>query len=296
MNKVALLVIYNHRYDKNIARVNKIYKKSFSYIFHLMPFYDGEEKNVIPVYESSYYFQSFISQAYAHLKDQGFTHYFVIADDLILNPIINESNLWEVIGLPEDHCMLTSLIEFQHCKVKKWPRIKDAIEYNVIQRGLEISSILPSKQEAVKQFLWHGVSVEPIERESYKHLFPWVKVGKFPIWKKLAPRSLALSYPLVGGYSDICMITADCMQNFCSFCGAFAAGNLFVEVALPTALILSSKKISFIQNLSLKRGDMWSDTEKTALSRKYKNSLDNLLADFPSDKLFLHPIKLSVYK
>lgn len=31
--KVALLVIYNHRYDKNIVRVKQIYAKRFSYIY-----------------------------------------------------------------------------------------------------------------------------------------------------------------------------------------------------------------------------------------------------------------------
>lgn len=55
--KVALLVIYNHRYDKNIVRVKQIYAKRFSYIYHVMPFYDGNDLDVIPVFESSYCFQ-----------------------------------------------------------------------------------------------------------------------------------------------------------------------------------------------------------------------------------------------
>jgi hypothetical protein len=40
--KVALLVIYNHRYDKNITRVEALYKKRFSHIYHVVPFYDGK--------------------------------------------------------------------------------------------------------------------------------------------------------------------------------------------------------------------------------------------------------------
>lgn len=296
MNKVALLVVYNHRYDKNIPRINEIYKNSFSYIYHLMPFYDGDEKNVIPVYDSSYYFHSFISQAYTHLKNQGYTHYFVISDDLILNPAINETNLWDITGLPADYCMLPGLIEFQNCRVKKWSRIKDAIEYDYVQRGLEISNILPSKQEAINSFKFHGISVEPIEKETYKHLYLWKKICKFSIYKKNVPKNISLSYPLVGGYSDICLVTADCMQNFCSYCGAFAAGNLFVEVSLPTAMVLSTRKLAFIRDLKLINGDMWSSSEKEIVLRKYNNILANLLSDFPSDKMFLHPIKLSAFK
>ena len=84
--KTALLVIYNHRFDTNISRINKLYSHRFSNVFHIMPFYDGKEPNVIPVFDSSYCFSGYIAQAYSHLRTLGFTHFFIIADDLILNP------------------------------------------------------------------------------------------------------------------------------------------------------------------------------------------------------------------
>ena len=303
MNKVALLVVYNHRFDKNISRINDLYKKSFRHVFHLMPFYDGNEPNVIPVYNNSYYFQSFISQAYNLLKDQGFTHYFIISDDLILNPIINEENLWEITGLPVDYCMLPYLVEIQNCRIKQWPRIKDALNFQIKQPGLEIASILPSRQEAIETFNFHGISTAPIEKDTYAHLYPIKKIKRFAllrriaptIYKNIAPPSINLDYPLVGGYSDILMVTADCMQRFCTYSGAFAAGLLFVEVALPTAMLLASRKIAYIKNLKLKNGDMWTPKAKSFLE-KYDNSLNNLISDFPKDKLFLHPIKLSQFK
>lgn len=100
--KVALLVVYNHRYDKNIARVRELYAKRFSHIYHIMPFYDGYEQDVIPVYESSYCFSGYLSQAYTHIGDKGFTHFLVVADDMILNPVINELSIWKETGL--DYC------------------------------------------------------------------------------------------------------------------------------------------------------------------------------------------------
>ena len=59
MKKVALLVVYNHRNDRNIPRVQEIYKSRFSHIFHIVPFYDGhvDGEEVIPVYENSFYFE-----------------------------------------------------------------------------------------------------------------------------------------------------------------------------------------------------------------------------------------------
>lgn len=118
MNKVGLLIIYNHRYDKNIPRLEEIYRKRFSHIFHIVPFYDGKQENVISVYESSYYFSGYISQTYAHLKDSGFTHFFVVADDMIINPNLNENNLWLQMGIDADDCYIDGLIGF--CRSKRF--------------------------------------------------------------------------------------------------------------------------------------------------------------------------------
>ena len=48
---VPLIIIYNHRFDQNIEKLNKIYGERFSKIYHLVPFYDGDLPNVIPVFE-----------------------------------------------------------------------------------------------------------------------------------------------------------------------------------------------------------------------------------------------------
>ena len=73
--KIALLVIYNHRYDKNILRIEQIYEGRFSHIYHVVPFYDGNKENVITVFDSSFQFQGYISQAYQHLKNKKFSHF-----------------------------------------------------------------------------------------------------------------------------------------------------------------------------------------------------------------------------
>ncbi len=90
---IALVIIHNHRYDANISRLDEIYKNRFSYIFHLVPFYNGDKNNVITVYENSHYFQGYVVQAYERLTTEGnFNHFIFIGDDLILNPQININN------------------------------------------------------------------------------------------------------------------------------------------------------------------------------------------------------------
>jgi hypothetical protein len=80
---IALIIIYNHRYDKNIETVERIYKGRFSHIFHLMPFYDGDKPNVFPVYDNSYCFQAFVAQTFPSIFNKKFSHYFFVSDDMI---------------------------------------------------------------------------------------------------------------------------------------------------------------------------------------------------------------------
>ena len=130
--KLALLVVYNHRYDKNIPVIDKIYQNRFSHVFHLVPFYDGEQENVIPVYDSSHRFQNYIAQAYPHLRNKGFTHYLVVADDMLLNPRINENSLWEQTGLDIHDCYISRISIIQTRK-HFWTHSVKALKYKVKQ-------------------------------------------------------------------------------------------------------------------------------------------------------------------
>jgi hypothetical protein len=51
--EATLVIVYNHKYVKNIPLVETIDANRFRHIFHLVPFYDGSLRNVIPVYGQS---------------------------------------------------------------------------------------------------------------------------------------------------------------------------------------------------------------------------------------------------
>ena len=57
------------------------------------------------------------------------SHYFIVADDMLLNPLLTEDNLWDVTGLRKDECFITELIDMQK-KKEAWPRVYDAIMWN----------------------------------------------------------------------------------------------------------------------------------------------------------------------
>lgn len=317
MTKIALLILYNHRYDKNIERLEALYEGKFSYIFHIMPFYDGTKENVIPVYESSYYFQSYIAQAYHHIKKLDFTHYFVVADDMILHPTINENNLLEVTGIGYNNCFISDIREIYDYLILR-PAFK---QYTIKQKGVEVDQILPSRKEALQLFENHHLRTNDMECDylrkclklmiKQKRLRATIGILQELIHKK----KRQITYPLVWGYSDILLITKDVMPTFVTYCGAFAATKLFVEYAIPTALIFSTESIVTDEQLSMhgipqiyprKKIQESSDIvmtkkknttiEKEVFDEKYHNSLQTLLTDFPKNTFFIHPIKLSQWK
>ena len=100
-NKVCLLILFNHRFDRNLPLLDKMYKERFSHIRYIVPFYDGDRDDVISVFSRSIFFESYIAQAYNVLKDEDFDYFYIVADDMIINPKINENNLQNFFGLEE---------------------------------------------------------------------------------------------------------------------------------------------------------------------------------------------------
>lgn len=285
MSKIALLIVYNHRYDRNIPIIDKIYLGKFSHIFHVIPFYDGSSPNVIPVYESSFQFSGYIAQAVSHIYKLGFTHYFVVADDMIINPTINEKNLFEKLGMAEDECFIKGLINLQ--KFDRYWRFSDALNYNPYPKGVEVKNILPSYEQAVDYLAKFGITHGPLKRALFKNA-PTRDMRMKRYWGNTTP-----PYPVCGGYSDIFIFTEEVREKFCLYCGAFAATGLFVEMAIPTAMVFSANKIRFGNTINLQSKAMWSLEEIKEIEESYHKKLSELMNNYPSDTLFFHPIKLS---
>lgn len=303
MNNVALIIIYNHHYIKNIGVLEKIYGSRFSNIFHLVPFYKGNRSNVIPVYENSYYFQGYIAQSYNILKNK-FKHYFFIADDLIINPLINEGNYTEKLKLTEDTCFLPSFIQFNNT-VSGWNRVEEAVKWTLQTPGVEIDKHLPDYDSALYKLKKLKLDIHPLKfnqiwntpsgSRGWIRLF--VKENRFvrTYMKSLMSHNMyQLSYPLVGGYSDIFVINSAVFKKFSHYCGLFAAANLFVEIAIPTSIALCAEKVITEGQIEYRGKALWSKQELSELD-KFDRSLRKLLIQFPEHYLYLHPVKLSVW-
>jgi hypothetical protein len=316
MGKTALVVVYNHRYDKNISIIEDLYRERFSDIYHLVPFYDGNRPGVIPVYENSFYFQGYIAQGMRHFCRPEYDHYLFIADDLILNPVVSEDNCLHHLGLDAGSSFIPNLIGL-HTMRNYWPRIREAYEFTIRRKGVEIVNELPGPDEAAERFARHGLEMGPLR---HRQVFPspglsvsgWLRlVAGRPrqFLRRLSDPLMRwkynLSYPVVGSYSDIVAVSAGTLSRFCHYCGVFAAAGLHAELAIPTALVLSADHIVTENDLALRGRALWPDgwnrlhgendlahDELKELDR-YNNNLATLLHEFPAGYLYLHPVKLS---
>ncbi len=320
MSDVALVVIYNHQYNRNIDIVERIHARRFGAIFHVVPFYNGSRPNVIAVHESSHFFQGYIAQALPRIDNGRFKHFLFVADDLILNPAIDETNYTHHFGIDSGSSFFPEFTPL-HRSQPYWERLAEACAWRMKSPGVEASGQLPSVMVARERFAQAGLEMHALQAEhiwrkpSLRELVWRLRQRDFEgllegllIRRKIAEGlSFELQYPLVGGYSDLFVLDRHAAREFCHLSGVFAATRLFVELAIPTALVLSARRIVTQRDIRLGGRALWredvpppgpvgSDSHGSIdeLDR-FGGQLDALLKAFPQDRLYLHPIKLSAW-
>ena len=305
MAKPCLIIIFNHRYDKNLPVLRKIYSLHFRHIYFLVPFYNGTDPDVIPVYESSCFFQSYLAQGYHRFFREDFTHYIFTGDDCLLNPLVNENNFMEQTGLADGADFIPGFIEFHKLKEGGWWHTQKAIDFFHNRQGAEVQRELPSREEALQRFSKHGLTIQPLTSQNIfgNIKIPFLRWWQAPIYKEFFLRvkwkryrkkgKIELPYPVAGSYSDMFIITKESITDFCRYCGILASIGLFVEIAIPTALLLSSEKILQEKDMRLKGKALWSAEEIDEVEKTFNKSLSQLMSGFPADQLYYHPVKLS---
>jgi hypothetical protein len=291
----TLLIIYNNKFDQNIPILEKIYQDKFINIFHLVPFYCGNQKNVIPIYQVNDYFQGYVAQSYKTIFSQEVDHYIYISDDLLLNPKINQHNYQKFFNLDSETSYISSLTPL-HRK----PNVESELFYD--ERGFwshkhkavnwrpeqDILKELPNIEEAIALFNKFQLTVEPLREMAAN------EKGAFNFSRFLSNKN-ALTYPLICSYSDFFIIPKKIIRKFSHLCGVFAVSNLWVEVAIPTALVLSSDKISTLKDSTFSnKGALWTSQQKKFLE-VFDNNLVSLIDQFPDSYPYIHPIKLSTW-
>lgn len=260
---------------------------------------------MIPVYCSSIYFQGYVAQAFKQIYKDSFDHYLFIGDDLILNPVINESNYRQHFRVDLETCFIPRLSPLAESK-HYWSVNFEAILYNVESPGVEAQQQMPSYEEAEQLLERHGIKNTALKMEqiwkhpaSVKEYFQTIANDKKYLLRalrsKLGKNQYQLTYPLVRSYADIFLVSKNALPGFSHYCGVTATTRLFAELGVPTSLAFAAKKIVTEKELNLRGRALWTKSDLSILDQ-YQYDLTKLLSNFPAEHLYLHPVKLSKWK
>lgn len=307
---VAALFMFNNRFESNVERLERLYAHRFSRRHHIMPFATQAHDRVIPVQELGWYFHGHLAQAAPRFLDPQVTHYVLISDDLYLAPTIDENNVLERLGIGFDTAWLKSLATADALRFR-WDWAAGGACQMQRVHGLDVFGYLPPAEEARQRF----------ERLGLDFPKPWPRsLAEWRFLARLAGRSRLLfldslamlgrpgPYPLLVGYADFLVLPAKGIERFIELCSYFAALNLFVEMAIPTALALSYDTIA--TELALGEGFREPQPRRRAdaplkgielddppgFAASLGRSVERLQREFPGDWLYAHPVKFSQWQ
>ncbi len=315
---IDLVLIYNHKYESNIAKLDRYYAGRFNRVWQLIPFYRGKLEHVIPVYDNSFIFQNFVAQAARTLAKNPADYTLFVSDDLLLDSAVTQETVVRDFNLQPQGGFTPELLDPSEGHFGRG--VIEARQATLNQFGLEIKGELPDFDEAAAKIarhikvgsytlrkftrpklLWHrplaanlraNLEVTRVNFRNRRH--------QFGHWYR--PKRMA--YPFVGGHSDIFCVPASAFEDFAHYCGVFAAARIWVELAIPTALAMACEHLSTEASL-LRRGidvhfPPGSDLAKIKRANLLKEvevkahrSLTSLTANWPSEYLYMHPVKLS---
>lgn len=318
--KTALVVLFNHQYDRNIPVIREIYSGRFSGLLQLMPYYRGGDPDVCSVYGNSFQFYDYILQARERIRNLEGDYILIIGDDLLLNPKFDEFSTPSLLGIHGDGtCYLDGFVDVSLPQCYRGT--VEAHRFSMTPPGIDAGSVnknVPSYEEA-RQILKSRNLMRHDELSRVRMFLPkWCPSGGIHAnWKVLKGRIWHLlnhwkhrikkypySYPVVFGYSDIVCLPKGKFDDFCRILEVFAAWNMFVELAIPTALqLLPGTRLATLEDTRYKSGNVWfpQDPEHfeamngviEELVSSSSGDIGKLLSSFPEEYLYLHPMKLS---
>lgn len=297
MPKICLSFIFNHQYENNIPKLREIYGDRFSTIRYLSPFSTfSNDQEVIPTYETSINFQGYIAQSFKSLP-KDCEYYIFCADDLLLNPDFNEDNILDKLN-----CKNTSYIKYlnpiwEHSFA--WHKFEECNNYPIDGCIVDYSSLLPTRIELLEKYREFGIKYRNIDLRNFRGIhdktMTWERIwsGFKYLMKTKCKRYVHL--PLIEGYSDFIIIPSQSLKDFCHYCGIFSAMNIWVDTAIATAIVLSSKQIRTEKDHPYIGTEIWNKNELIVKTADSKNKLDQITKLFDINEFYIHPIKLSKF-
>ncbi len=317
----SLVVLFNHQYNQNIPIIRNLYSERYSHILQLMPYYNGNDDGVFAVYGNSYQFYNYILQAREQIKNLPGDYILIVADDLLLNPDFNEHNSAALFGLKsKNDFYLDGFVDISLPLCRRG--VSEVRTMSTTPCGIDSSSVnsnVPSYEIAREILKARGLMAH--DRLSRIKVFPPILSPKkslhenlhqlttfsrsIAVWLYYRIKRIKYPYPVVFGFSDIICVPKNRFDDLCLILGVFSAWNMFVELAIPTALqLLPDATIKTLDDIKYKSGNVFYPYDL-----KHKTHMEKIIGDvlrsgkdvrllaemFPKKYLYLHPVKLSQF-
>lgn len=320
--KICLVVVFNHRFEQNLPLLRAYYSSKFSKIRFLMPFADdiaAKQDDVISVHYSSYIFQGFFAEAKLPLAALGCDAYVIVGDDLIINETLNEGNIHDRMRLPHGHAYIKNLASLYDSPISL---SRNRSTYRAFfSDGFHWENDLPPAPEAFERSNKYGVSHRPLGIRNFPPV--WTRPGAVSLatalsWIVIRDHSRRLFfwkckeviYPAFYSYSDFLVIPGAEWDRFAQYCGVTAAMQLFVESAIPLAMVLACEKVdtefeygekhdasSPKRRMPMRGIEVpWGGAQRVEFEESLAKDFDRLVDSFENDILYYHPVKLSRWK
>jgi hypothetical protein len=315
-DRARAVFIFNHRFERNLDMLDGLYGQRFPDRTYLMPFARSERADVCRISETSWHFSGHVAQGASAFIHPDTTHYVFVSDDLILNPRLDASNIARQLGLGANSGYIKSLAPLDAVRYEWHRALPATIALRRNGDGFDWRAEMPPMDAARAKFAAMGLSDHlptlrsPAEiRRAWSRMFPAAGYLAAPWAMKL--RNTPSDYPLLMGYADFFVVPASAIEAFTHLCGVFAALDIFAEIAIPTALALAVDDVvtelapgaRFDDPVAPRNPDrpwhgieFWNPVQTSEFATRYGNEIHRLIAEFPADHLYVHPVKLSQWR
>ncbi|WP_174300682.1 hypothetical protein [Caulobacter sp. S45] len=303
---ITVCVLFNHPFPANIPALKAIYADRFEDVMFVQPMAPSEDPEVLTSYSGAYGFHGMMVDAIPRILALGAEHVVFIHDDVLLNPLLNENNIVDRLGLTADGAFLPEFKAFGG-ELDAWPWTlgvlwKLVFPLNAISgSGAEhFASYLPDPQQVearlcrkygfdFKPFSWNRDAPSARPMLGYGRELP--AEVQAPILETLFgprddPRTIKPAFPLCSGMADFVVVSRGMLEDFRRLLGVFQQLGLFVEVAVPTALAAAAEHVVQSRDVGLRADWLWAEGREAT-------SAATLIEGFRTNLLLAHPFKLS---
>lgn len=257
---------------------------------------------------SSHQFHGYLIQAYERLKNIPCTHFLFIGDDLIINPDFDETNFVARTNMHGKKFLTTGISPLNKPNGFRWHWTADSSKPFYDGAASWRESIYSYDAALAKFNEFFGAKYpETYDADFFgKPYAPggnvfgqWNNIEEFSamvnLFVRLNGNSLKIPYPMAHGYSDIFCVERGSLFEFSRLCGIFLAMNMFVEIAIPTAAVLTYKRNDVTLFPENSRQVLWGGN-KARFMNKYGKDFNRLYNEWDAQIAFVHPVKLSMWK